>query len=204
MQVRDNNGRFLKQGLLYGIGIDDTNYIKEKRKYLPNGKSKVIWFCPAFSCWKNMLKRVGKSSYNNVSVCDEWKLFSNFKTWYDLNHIDGFEMDKDILGGHTYSPETCLFIPRKLNISIVGVRLENTGVWYDCKRKNYQSYITIDGKRKHLGRYELFEDAKLMYINHKIDFIYEIIKHGQYSEQINNGLQILIRDLNDSKIKYMR
>ncbi len=42
----------------------------------------------------------------------------------------------------------------------------NKGVWWDEKRKKWQSYINIDGKRNHLGRYDTKEDAIKRFISH--------------------------------------
>lgn len=44
--------------------------------------------------------------------------FSNFAEWFDKHHVEGWELDKDILvsGNRTYSPETCCFVPHEINV----------------------------------------------------------------------------------------
>ena len=202
---RKDNGQFVKS-LLYGLGYDDTDYQKERREYNKDrSRSKVIWYDKSYSCWKNIIKRCSskrdKPSYFPVRICDEWIYFSNFKKWYDANYIDGYEIDKDLLSGFLYSPDTCIFIPRVLNTFIIGVRNKNTGVWFDKSRNKYQAYITINKKRKHLGRYDEFEEAKNIYLIEKKKSILDIINSNVYSNNINNALSILIKEF-DSGLKY--
>ncbi len=50
------------------------------------------------------------------------------------------------------------FCTRSQNLMNVAIRNDNKvglkGVWFDKQRNKYQAYINVDGKRKHLGRYE--------------------------------------------------
>jgi hypothetical protein len=104
--------------LLYGKGINDAKY-----KTVIKSNDKTIW-CPIYQKWVNMIKRcycekaVSKNkTYDGCTVCDEWLLFSNFSAWYELNYIDGYDLDKDLKykGNKVYSTGTCLFIPSTLN-----------------------------------------------------------------------------------------
>lgn len=78
----------------------------------------------SYSTWTHMLERcysnrfqIIQPTYIGCSVCEEWLSFSNFKTWFDANYVEGFHLDKDILveGNKTYSPEFCRFVPQYLN-----------------------------------------------------------------------------------------
>lgn len=42
--------------LVHGVGINDAGYTVEKRERL-SGRRKVIWACPYYVKWKNMLLR---------------------------------------------------------------------------------------------------------------------------------------------------
>lgn len=77
--------------------------------------------------WRNMLIRCNqpskdafRPSYLDCSVCSEWHDLSKFFIWC-ITHPqwnDGeWEIDKDILfkGNRVYSPETCCFVPTKVN-----------------------------------------------------------------------------------------
>jgi len=114
--------------LVYGMGVNDVDYVTETRltTILPNGKrkSKVVWICPYYTRWKNMLRRcycTGESrylpTYIEAKVCDTWLSLSNFKTWMETQNWQGLQLDKDILirGNKTYSPDTCAFVPSYIN-----------------------------------------------------------------------------------------
>ena len=88
-----------------------------------NGKSNYF-----YRLWINLLTRVENAkysekypSYKNVRVCDDWLLFSNFLSWCknpENGYRKGYELDKDILSdkdNKIYSPETCCFVPHKIN-----------------------------------------------------------------------------------------
>lgn len=74
----------------------------------------------AYSCWTNMLNRVGKGKYERVEIHEDWLNFLTFKRFYDTWHRDGFVLDKDLLskGTKIYSEDTCCFIPAVLNTAI--------------------------------------------------------------------------------------
>ena len=76
--------------------------------------------------WHDMINRcynakfhLRQPQYKGCTVCEEWLNYSNFKVWYDQNRIQGMslDLDKDILfkGNKVYSPETCCFVPHKIN-----------------------------------------------------------------------------------------
>lgn len=166
-----NSGQF-KKGLVYGVGIDDTDYQKERRVY--SGKtSKVVWFCDAYSRWKNMLRRCyfdKGTSYDCVAVCVLWHHFSQFKLWYDQQEKPNvvFDLDKDLISGksYLYSPETCCLLPRKINsfLSVSNSEKGLPGSYYDVDRDKYQAYCAeFDGVRIRLGRHQTEEIAHSMW-----------------------------------------
>ncbi|MGC3004661.1 hypothetical protein ACPF8X_41370 [Streptomyces sp. G35A] len=169
-----NTGQF-KKGLLYGVGIDDTDYPKERRVYSGN-KSKVVWYCPVFSRWRNMLKRCYTNSdraYKGVTVCPEWLFFSNYKAWYDsqIKPEAPFDVDKDLLQGRVrvYSPETCILLPRRINSFLSVPNKGLPGAYYERDRDKFQAYCrSLDGKREHLGRFTSEMDAHRAWQGHKI------------------------------------
>ena len=96
-----------------GVGVND-------RSSLGNSTDSIH-----YRTWYNMLYRCysGKyPTYKDVTVCDEWKTFSNFKTWMmkqemKCSDISNRQLDKDVLvpGNKVYSPETCHFVTREVN-----------------------------------------------------------------------------------------
>ena len=79
-----------------------------------------------YNVWKGMIERcysktlhAKRPTYAGCTVCDEWHNYQNFADWFDLNYIDGHDLDKDILQrgveNKIYSPTTCCFISAKDN-----------------------------------------------------------------------------------------
>ena len=98
--------------LIYGVGTRDLpSQVNGKRI-----KSYVLWI--------NILRRCydteSHPTYHDVTVCEEWLLYSNFHAWCNGNYVEGFQVDKDLKGGKVYGPETCIMLPKKLNILLAG------------------------------------------------------------------------------------
>lgn len=77
-----------------------------------------------------------------VSICDEWHIQSNFTKWFKNNYIQGWHIDKDLVGdGTLYSPNTCVFIPRSLNSVIAHMNDGNTVEKYKKGSFTLRTYI---------------------------------------------------------------
>lgn len=103
----------------------------------------------SYSAWHSMLRRCysevyqkSKPTYIGCEVSESWKTHSNFKSWFDSNYVQGWELDKDLLGNSKeYSENSCCFLPPCLNSLIVRKDKENSlpsGVYY---KKSHQKYI---------------------------------------------------------------
>ena len=103
---------------LYNIG-----YLGEDRRL--RGQDYLI-----YKSWANMLKRCynekclqSEPTYRDVTVCEEWHNYQVFAEWhknnYNFDTMKGWQLDKDILvkGNKIYSPQTCAFVPREVNIT---------------------------------------------------------------------------------------
>ena len=134
--------------------------------------------------WRNMIRRCYDPyelnrfpAYIDCYVCDEWHNFQNFAEWFYKNYyeIENQKMclDKDILykGNKIYSPETCVFVPEKINILFI--KSDDTrgeypiGVTY-CKPSNnlkVQCNAFENGKRKqkYLGYFPLNRPFQAFY-----------------------------------------
>ena len=122
----------VKNRLIYGVGINDADYVVWIKEEAPkvNGKRnrKTVWVCPFYSRWTHMLKRCFSNkfktecpTYKNVTCCEEWLTFSNFKSWMEQQDWIGKHLDKDLLvyKNKVYSPETCVFIDQRLNTFLI-------------------------------------------------------------------------------------
>lgn len=114
--LKKGNVRPLFYPRIRGVG-----YLGE---YFDKNESKNKCYCT----WNRMLERcydekfhIKHTTYKGCSVCEEWHNYSNFKKWYKDNYyeIEGetIALDKDILikGNKIYSPETCVFVPERIN-----------------------------------------------------------------------------------------
>lgn len=109
----------------------------------------------AFTKWTAMMTRCYKKewqekAYENVEVCDEWKNFYNFGCWYSNNYIVDWVLDKDLKGLNHYGPDSCTFIPLKLNASLIikpGSDKYPSGIYLTRLpgRKPYVSSISTHG-----------------------------------------------------------
>lgn len=120
--------KYIASGLTHGKGINDLPYVT---KILGQGTRQWVYKCKYHSVWESMLKRAYQSiwldahpTYLGVVVCSDWKVASNFTEWMKAKlTVEGTEvlhLDKDILypGNKEYSPNTCVFVPQFLNMSL--------------------------------------------------------------------------------------
>ena len=141
-------------------------------------------------------------TYIDCEVDKKWLDYQNFAKWYENNYyeIEGQKMtlDKDILckGNKIYSPETCIFVPERINTLFI--KCDSTrgeypiGVNYRKRDKIFQANCRIydfkenKSKPKFLGYYETVEQAFEVYKQFKEKYIKEIADY--YKEQIPKKL----------------
>lgn len=127
--AKERKGISGKRSLVYGKGVNDSpTPIGATAKDKTTGKLKLTYSCKFYSCWVSMLERCysekfhkNHPTYKDCYVCDEWLIFSNFKSWMETQDYEGKALDKDLLvyQNKVYSPETCVFIPKELNSFLV-------------------------------------------------------------------------------------
>ena len=175
------------KGLVYGVGSNDAEYAMSNRQATTCTLSgrvtyKILWICPFYSRWKDMLRRcysdkfqMVQPTYIGCSVCEEWLTFSNFKSWMERQDWEDKELDKDLLftGNKIYSPGTCVFISRKVNAfireKVNGDTL--TGVAFDKRTNNYKAQCNsvITGKVEYLGKHATELEAHKIWKAFKFD-----------------------------------
>ena len=157
---------------VYGVGINDADY-QVSWGVVVDGKVKRT-MCHFYQTWCSMLCRVYSKHYHKrhptyigSSVCEDWIYFSNFKVWMEQQDWEGKQLDKDLLfnGNKHYSPETCVFIDRSLNLFMTecdGNRGEcPVGVYWSNKAQKYYAACSnpFMKKSEYLGTFYSPEDA---------------------------------------------
>ena len=181
-----------KKGIVYGVGINDVDY--------------VVSDCLYYRKWKGMMRRCYSSNYHitnpsyvGCSICEEWHLFSNFKSWMVKQDWEEKELDKDILfpGNKVYSPDTCVFIDKKVNElfskkSRNGVR----GVVYCERLKKYvvrgSTIIDSEKKSRYYGCYSTLEEAKKVSDKVREDYVMSVANE-QKDDRVKDAILSLIK-----------
>ena len=171
---------------VYGVGFYGVGKYKSRENGIKTNAYKE-WHNMFARCYGNYKKR--NITYEDCHVCEEWHNFQNFAEWYEENYyeIEGEKicLDKDILykGNKIYSPQTCIFVPQRINILFIKsdkIRGDYPiGVVYNKRDDVFESWINKcnnDNKKKqiYLGRYNTSEEAFRVYKIEKEKYIKQI------------------------------
>ena len=153
---------------IYGIGINDSKV---------RSKCYHVWHGLLRRCYSIEFKKKHQS-YKDCTMCDEWLIYSNFKIWFDKNYIEGYDLDKDLLlkGNKHYSPNTCVFIPHRINTLLINEKASRGSlpIGVSPYKNKYQVKIALGKKTKHIGYFSTTEEAFLAYKKTKEKYIKEI------------------------------
>lgn len=179
--------------LVRGVGINDADYVTERKETIGyvNGKQKLklIWFCPFYRAWANMLARCysiktqeRQPTYKGCSITEEWKTFSVFKKWMISQDWVGNHLDKDLLieGNEVYSPETCVFVTQTVNSFttdrsaargefLIGVSWHKSAGKFQSKCSN-----PFTKKEEYLGYFAHEQEAHEAWLKRKLELAYEL------------------------------
>lgn len=184
--------------LILGVGVNDVP-VPTRSGNIRNGSYRV---------WKSMLERCysvkyqrKEPAYIGCSVCEEWKVYSVFKRWFDENYVEGCALDKDILvkGNKVYSPDTCCFVPQEINGMLSNCGSHNkkngvVGVHVDkrIKKNKYIASVSQNGCKKEIGRFQTKEEAFAAYKFAKEAHVKKMaelyLKNGKITEKVYNAL----------------
>ena len=188
---------------LCGCGCPFCYHNNKKKPVCGVGDNDMI-DCPKhiYQKWISMLKRCYSKrylqehqTYTSCEVCKEWLTLSNFAKWFNENYIEGFQLDKDIIfkGNKVYSPETCCFVPQKINTLLIappkGKYSRGVSTFRNGK---YVCSISLSKSKKHLGCFSTQEEAFQAYKNAKEQYIKELaesyFKEGKITERVYQAL----------------
>lgn len=186
-----------------GVGYLGVGIHKGSREEVENKK---------YGTWHSFIQRSycpklhkRNPSYKDVTVCKEWHNFQNFGEWFEENYnpetMQDWEFDKDILvkGSRVYSPETCAFVPREINLLFTKNKERRgdfpIGVFLSNGR--FRASARVDGVTKYFGSYDTPEEAFLAskkgkedYIKQKADEWKDLISPRVYQAMYNYQVEI--------------
>ena len=152
--------------LVYGKGVKGNSAISLNGRHIK-----------AYATWRNMLMRCYNSAchklrptYIGCSVSNEWLYFPTFKEWFDANYVEGWHLDKDLLlnGNKIYSPDTCIFAPRQINLLFTDNGRSRgeypIGVCFNKNTGKFMAHVSIDGKEQHIGYFDDPNEAYEAYL----------------------------------------
>lgn len=200
--------------LVRGIGINDLP-VKDSSVYSEDGTRKAAIF---YQRWNAMLSRAystkessRNSTYVDVEVCEEWRVLSVFKEWFDKNYIEGYSLDKDLLvpGNRIYSPETCVFLPNDINQAISNKKKKKSdypiGVYFQKKKNTYYTSVNKKNGRFVSKTFKTPEEAHYVYAVEKQKWIAELLEEyrsGLCERSIQKLEEIVNLDVDTFKMMY--
>jgi len=182
--------------------------------YKGEGNNTIKRYDAKSSAWSHMLKRCYDSkyflkypTYKDCFVVPEWHNFQSFAAWFDKNfyRINGqrMELDKDILvkNNKIYSPDTCVFVPQKINALFIKSSAARGDFPIGVTKKKSGKYLAQchDEVICNLGLYDNPEDAFRAYKKRKESVIKKTAKgyHGLIPEKLFDALMKYEVDIND-------
>ena len=119
-------------------------------------------------------------TYRGCVTSENFKNFQFFAGWCQEQvgfGEDGCQLDKDILikGNKVYSEDTCVFVPKELNLVLTSRKAlrgeQPIGVSLHSRDGCYSSSISIDRIQRYLGKFETSEKAFLAYKKEKENYV---------------------------------
>lgn len=135
----------------------------------------------AYETWSGVLERCYSDSfqkrsptYKGCSVDNRWHNFQEFANYFEVNYKDGFQLDKDllVLGNKIYGPDTCIFIPHRVNTFLIKCKSVEGNLVGVCHKKLTNKYIALcnrgTGRQTHLGTFDTKEGAHEAWVLFKL------------------------------------
>lgn len=175
------------------VGVGD--YVPKK-----NGKHNR-----SYNLWRSMIGRcydIENKSYKSyggkgVYVCDAWHNYQNFARWFELFYTKGCQLDKDIKGGcqKFYSPENCIFVPRKINALFKTPPKGKDGLPEGIRLSCGKYLVRVTCKTGRLSKtFRELKDAMSFYAHHKTLRIREVTSYHFKKGLLNKDTYELLKD----------
>lgn len=184
---------------VFGIGYYGSSEIAERSQ------------CPARARWLSVMQRCYdetqlEPAYYTANICTQWHSFTSFENWIVKQpgfNMKGWELDKDLLirGNTLYSPETCVFLPKKINTALIRCDKQRgkfpVGVSQNKTGRKFEAWCGDGVRSRYLGVFETVEEAFLCYKLKKEDTLKgfaeeykELLDPRAYSALLNYQVNI--------------
>ena len=191
---------------VFGIGIVGAKYPSRVNGVLT--KEYELWQSMLVRCYSNTYKKK-YPTYEGCKVSDKFKSYEYFYEWCH-NQIGfgecGFQLDKDLLvkGNKVYSENTCVFIPKEINI-LLTKRTASRGEyligvsWHKTKKAFVARVNKNKGKPEWLGLFKTEIEAFNTYKTAKEAFVKEQANKwkSQIDERAYNALMNYTVEITD-------
>lgn len=192
-------------------------YHTSKRKF-EVGVCDILGACkddtPFYKAWASIMLRATcnkqkqtHNAYKDCTICDEWLTLSNFKKWFEdpeNGYQEGLQIDKDILvkGNKIYSPQTCCFVPREINVAIsIKPKGKCPFVGVKPSANKFEVRLSRYGKRDYLGLFDTPEEAFATYKSAKEQYVKELagkyFQEGKITKKVYDALMTYEVDITD-------
>ena len=182
---------------VYGVGVTGTKYPITVDGVIT--KEYGLWYNMLQRCYNGAFKKK-RPTYEGCEVSDNFKYYECFYEWCHKQigfGVDGFEIDKDLLvkGNKVYSEDTCVFIPKEINLLLtkcIASRGEHfIGVSWSNISKTFVAMVRKNkGKSEYLGYFKTEIEAFNAYKKAKELYIKEVANKWKYKidERAYNAL----------------
>ena len=179
--------------MVHGVGINDASSVIQKNEEIGYSggkrKRKVVWICPYYSVWTDMLSRCYSDrfqekypTYKGCRVSDGWHTFSVFKGWMEKQDWKGKQLDKDLLfeGNKIYSEDTCVFVSGVVNSFTTDCGSARgewmIGVYWNRGANKFRSRCRnpFTKKLEHLGYFTSELEAHKAWLKRKLELACEL------------------------------
>ena len=174
--------------------------------------------------WDQMEKRCTHGSVQQVRAKSYegcLNLFSDFQEFVEWSRTEyGYclrdagtgkmwSLDKDLLSfGKIYSPNTCVFVPNKVNIFLAYKHTKlgelPIGVYFNKSRGKYVGQIKINGKAYNLGGYSEPLEAHRAWQVAKIEaariLMDEFVDHAKLASGLASRIELIKQDYEQEKV----
>ena len=181
VQVKRGNVKDPYSPSVHGVGVLGT-----KHPYSINGvktKEYELWSSMLERCYSDALKK-RRPTYGDCKVSNNFLHYEYFYEWCNQQvgfGNEGWHLDKDLLikGNKVYSEDTCVFIPKEINMVLTKSTASRgeylIGVnWCKTNRAFKAQVNKSKGKKEHLGSFNTELEAFNAYKIAKESFVKEL------------------------------